>query len=57
MKMGELEELALRARAAAVGLSTLKTEVKNGALLAMGDALQSAAGSILDENAKDLETG
>jgi glutamate-5-semialdehyde dehydrogenase len=57
MKMGELEELALRARAAAAGLSTLKTEVKNGALLAMGDALESAAGSILDENAKDLETG
>jgi len=57
MKMGELEELALRARAAAVGLSTLKTAVKSGALLAMGDALQSAAGSILDENAKDLETG
>ncbi len=55
--MGELEELALRARAAAAGLSTLKTEVKNGALRAMGDALQSATASILAENAKDLETG
>ncbi|HEY5533234.1 MAG TPA: glutamate-5-semialdehyde dehydrogenase [Candidatus Anoxymicrobiaceae bacterium] len=55
--MGELEELALRARAAAAGLSTLKTEVKNGALLAMGDALQSATASIIAENAKDLETG
>jgi glutamate-5-semialdehyde dehydrogenase len=57
IKMGELEELALRARAAAAGLSTLKTEVKNGALLAMGDALQSATASIIAENAKDLETG
>ena len=57
IEMGELEELALRARAAAAGLSTLKTEMKNGALRAMGDALQSAIVSILAENAKDLETG
>lgn len=55
--MGDLEELALRARAAAAKLATLTAEQKNRALLAMADELERNTDIIMAENTRDLETG
>lgn len=55
--MSDLEELGRRARRAAAGLAKLTTERKNSALTSMADAILSAAPRIIEENAKDLETG
>ena len=48
-------EILKNAKAAAVELGILDTEAKNAALLAMADALESSAESILEANAKDVE--
>ncbi len=55
--MGDLEELALRARAAAAKLATLTAEQKNRALLAMADALERNTDIIMAGNMLDLEAG
>jgi glutamate-5-semialdehyde dehydrogenase len=57
ISMSDLEALALRAKEAAAGLAVLTTEVKNRALLAMADDLETNASPIIDENAHDLEVG
>ena len=48
-------EILLRAKAATATLSTLTTEMKNTALLAMADALVADTDSILAANAEDME--
>ncbi|MFA5801716.1 MAG: glutamate-5-semialdehyde dehydrogenase [Thermoleophilia bacterium] len=55
--MPTVTEKAEAARAASYELSVLPTEVKNTALLAMADALESNPGDIEAANAKDLEAG
>lgn len=55
--MPTVTEKAEAARAASYELSVLPTEVKNTALLAMADALESNPGDIEEANAKDLEAG
>ena len=50
-----LHNLLQRARAASDGLSSLTASVKNAALQAMAEGLESATDAILEENAKDLE--
>jgi glutamate-5-semialdehyde dehydrogenase len=49
--------LGRQARAAAVLLSRSETATKNAALLAMADAIDLAAATLISENAKDLATG
>ena len=44
-----------RAKSASIELSVLSTEVKNNALRAMVDALDSSREQILEANARDLE--
>ena len=44
-----------RAKSASIELSVLSTEVKNNALRAMADALDSSREQILEANARDLE--
>lgn len=53
----EIKELGRRSRVAAARLGTLNTEVKDGALLEMADALERSVGGVIEENAKDLEAG
>ena len=48
-------EILQRAKAATAALSTLTTETKNAALLAMADALVADTAAILDANAADME--
>ncbi len=48
-------EILLRAKAATATLSTLTTEQKNNALLAMADALVADTAYILEANAEDME--
>ena len=48
-------EILQRAKAATAALSTLTTETKNAALLAMADALMADTAAILDANAADME--
>ena len=48
-------EILLRAKAATATLSTLTTEQKNNALLAMADALVADTAAILAANAEDME--
>jgi glutamate-5-semialdehyde dehydrogenase len=50
-------EICSAARSAALGLARLDTEVKNAALLAMADAIESRTDEILDANALDMEAG
>jgi glutamate-5-semialdehyde dehydrogenase len=50
------QEKLIRARAAAATLALLSTEQKNAMLLAMADALETHAKSILAGNRKDMET-
>lgn len=51
---GEVRRKAEAARRAARRLAVLSSEVKDAALRSMADALEAAAGSILQANAKDL---
>lgn len=53
--MSEVRELAERARLVAGPLGRTSTDVRNGALLAMADALIDRQGLILDANARDME--
>ena len=48
-------EILKAAKAAAPALAMLNTEKKNAALLAMADALETSAGTILEANEKDIE--
>ena len=48
-------EIATEAKAAALKLAHLPTDVKNSALEQVADALESGCASILEANAKDLE--
>lgn len=48
-------DILLRAKAATATLSTLTTEMKNAALLAMADALVADTAAILAANAEDME--
>ena len=50
-----VEALVTRARQAANRLATLSTSVKNQALLAMADALEAQAETLLTANSEDLE--
>ena len=49
------QEILQTAKAASVSLSTLTTEQKNAALLAMADALETAAPAVLAANRLDVE--
>ncbi len=53
--MGDLQQLAKRARAAAAKLGTLTTETKDAALLAMADGLERESSAVLAANTKDME--
>lgn len=55
--MIDLTDMGRRARAAALHLARATTEQKNAALLAMADALETNAESILEANRLDLEDG
>lgn len=57
ISMSDLEALALRAKEAAARLAIITTQTKDKALLAMADELEAGTGAIIDENARDLETG
>jgi len=50
-----MDELVSDARSAARRLAASSTETRNRALTAMADALQDAAASLIQENAKDLQ--
>lgn len=52
--MNELMEIGQRARTASRQIATLRTEVKDRALLAMANALEQYADEILAENALDI---
>ena len=52
-----MTELGQRAKAAAVLLGRAPTDVKNQALLAIADALEANADSILSANRLDLDDG
>ncbi|HZK44127.1 MAG TPA: glutamate-5-semialdehyde dehydrogenase [Syntrophomonadaceae bacterium] len=52
-----LLELGSKGKKAARFLSTVSTDVKNGALLAMADALEAQADEIIKANKLDLENG
>jgi glutamate-5-semialdehyde dehydrogenase len=54
--VSSIQEKLLRAREAAAKLALLPTEEKNALLLAMADALESHAQSILAANQQDLES-
>lgn len=53
--VGSVEEIARRAKAASRVLATLSTDVKNGALKAMAQALPAHLAEILAANARDME--
>ena len=53
--MSEVLEIGRRAKAASRGLVTISTAVKDRALAAMADSLESNADDILDANTADLE--
>jgi glutamate-5-semialdehyde dehydrogenase len=53
----ELRVKGERAREASYKLTTVTTEVKNNALLAMADALENNEEKILEANAQDMEAG
>jgi glutamate-5-semialdehyde dehydrogenase len=56
-KMSEVEELGRRAKAAAAGLATMETRLKDAALEAMAGALEDSIELILERNAEDLAAG
>jgi glutamate-5-semialdehyde dehydrogenase len=53
--MGEVEELGVKARAAAMKLALAGTASKDAALLAMADALEANSGLIVERNNADLD--
>ena len=53
--MGEVEELGVKARAAAMKLALAGTARKDAALLAMADALEANSGLIVERNSEDLD--
>jgi glutamate-5-semialdehyde dehydrogenase len=53
----QMTQLAKQAKAASRELSRLRTEDKNGCLLAMADALERDAAAIQEANALDMEVG
>jgi glutamate-5-semialdehyde dehydrogenase len=53
----EFDAQLAAARDSSFALATLTTEVKNAALLAIADGLDSSVEKIITENAKDLENG
>jgi glutamate-5-semialdehyde dehydrogenase len=53
----EMTALAKRARLASRRLASLSTNVKNGCLVAMSEAIEANAQRIQEENAKDMEAG
>jgi glutamate-5-semialdehyde dehydrogenase len=53
--LAEMKEIGRKAKAAARGLATSKTETRNAALAAMAKHLRAKANVILDANAKDVE--
>jgi glutamate-5-semialdehyde dehydrogenase len=55
--MSEVHEVARRARTAAAALAPLTRAAKDGALLAMADALQARREEVLAANAEDVEAG
>lgn len=50
------QDKLLRAKGAAIRLAQLSTEQKNMVLLAMADAIESSAASIIEANRKDVES-
>jgi glutamate-5-semialdehyde dehydrogenase len=52
-----MQQLGQQARSAAVAMSRAETATKNQALLAIADAIDAAAATLKQENAKDLEAG
>lgn len=52
--MTQVEEICKKAKAAAMGLATLGTAVKDKALLAMADAFEADKDAIFEANKKDL---
>ncbi len=55
--MSEVQELGEKAKEAAFKLASISTEVKNGALHAMADALLKESSKILEANQRDIEVG
>ena len=55
--LDQMTELARQAKAASRELAKLSTAEKNGALLAMSDALEARAPQLKEANAKDMATG
>ncbi len=55
--MSVVEDIGIKAKKAALELSCLSTRVKNQALLAMADALESNVSIILESNEKDRKAG
>src|SRR5690625_7188576 len=53
----EMAEVGRQARAAARVVAAASTELKNRALLAIADALESARTTLAAENQKDLDAG
>ena len=53
--MKTTSEILKAAKAATIELSSLKSEEKNAALLAMADALEENANEILSANCQDVE--
>ena len=52
-----IERMGRKARAAAAGLTELRPEVKNNALMRMADALEREKKALLEANQKDLDAG
>lgn len=55
--MTDLRHMGQAARAASRQLTTLTTDQKNQALLAIADELESCANEVLKDNTRDIETG
>lgn len=55
--LDQMTQLARQAKAASRELAKLSTAEKNGALLAMADALEARAPQLKEANAKDIATG
>jgi len=55
--LDQMTQLARQAKAASRELAKLSTAEKNGALLAMADALEARAPQLKEANAKDMATG
>lgn len=55
--LDQMTQLARQAKVASRELAKLSTAEKNGALLAMADALEARAPQLKEANAKDMATG